>query len=87
MLRITIEVLSHGDTTNPKHLGTALIINDCTGTAETGNYTITLSKWGSPKEIWKSGKLSGFPRLKLGPWDLLLLALIATIGDRMIKDK
>lgn len=83
MIRVTVELVPRGDETKKQHLGTAEIINDGTGTLETGNYTIHLSRWGQPKQAWKKGKLSGFPRLKLGPWDLLLLALAATIGNRV----
>jgi hypothetical protein len=34
------------------------------------------------KETWKKGVVSMFPRLKLGPWDLLFRALAACIDSR-----
>jgi hypothetical protein len=33
------------------------------------------------KEIWHKSEVRGFPRLKLGPWDLLFLALDAPASD------
>lgn len=33
-------------------------------------------------EIWRKGKVSGFPRLKLGPWDLLFRVLRALVAGR-----
>ncbi len=83
MIRVTVELLPGGDESKVKHLGTAYITNDGTGDFDTGNYDIKLSKWGQPNSIWKTGRFIGFPRLKLGPWDLLCMALIATLGDRL----
>lgn len=85
MLRITVELLPNGDESRKSHLGTAEIINIGSGDSETGNYKVRLSKWGDPSKVWKSGELQGFPRQQLGPWDLLSLCLVATLGDR-IKD-
>jgi len=34
------------------------------------------------KEIWRKGRVEGFPRSRLGPWDLLLRALGALVSDR-----
>ena len=34
------------------------------------------------KETWRKARLNGFPRLRLGPWDLLLRALVAMASDR-----
>lgn len=85
MIRITIELIPRGDVTQKQHLGTADIINDGTGTRELGNYTVRLSKWGRPNTIWKMSRVTGFRRLKFGPWDLLFLALAATVGKRMFK--
>jgi len=86
MIRVTVELLPGGDASRARHLGTAEIANDGTGTAEAGNYVVTLSKWGRPKQAWKRGAFSGFDRKRLGPWDLLLCALISCgIGDRLTK--
>lgn len=85
MIRVTIELVPRGDESKKKHLGTAEIVNDGTGDIATGNYTVRLSKWGQPEQTWKRGSLTGFPRQRLGPWDLLALALVATIGDRVAR--
>ena len=85
MLRITVELLPNGDESQKRHLGTAEITNLGSGDDKTGNYEVRLSKWGNPSQMWKCGELKGFPRQQLGPWDLLSLCLVATIGDR-IKD-
>lgn len=34
------------------------------------------------KDTWKKGRVEGFPRLRLGPWDLLFRALGSLISDR-----
>ncbi len=85
MIRITIELIPRGDVTQKRHLGTADIINDGTGTRGLGNYTVRLSRRGQPNSIWKMGRVTGFKRLRYGAWDLLFLALSATVGKRMFK--
>lgn len=82
MLRITIELLPHGDESQARHMGTAVIANDGTGTAEVGNYDVSLSTFDSPDKIWKRARVKGFRRKQLGPWDLLLLALVVAVGKR-----
>ena len=82
MLVITIELWPHGNEKEKKHLGTAWIVNNLKGTLESGDYVVELSKWGRPNEKWKTGHLVGFPRLKLGPWDLLYRALEEVVGRR-----
>ena len=85
MLRITVELCPRGDTSRPKHLGTAYIINDGSGDPDIGNYDVALSKWGKPNQQWKSGRVEGFPRAKRGPWDLLFLALQSCVEKRNKK--
>jgi hypothetical protein len=82
MLRVTIEVLPSGDENRKRHLGTVEIANDGTGSPEVGNYSIRLAKFGRPNQTWLQGKLSGFDRIKRGPYDLLLQCLVATVGVR-----
>ena len=76
MLRVTIELLPFGSEERKRHLGTIDIANDGRGTRE------RLSKFGRPFTDWRRGAVLDFPRLSLGPYDLLLRALIATVGDR-----
>jgi len=85
VIRVTIEMLPHGDESRKRHLGTAIIANDGTGTATQGNYNIRLSRRGQPDSVWKTGRLTGFLRKKFLVWDLLLLALAATVGQRMFR--
>ncbi len=82
MLRITIELLPYGSEAHKKHLGTMEIANDGTGGLSTGNYNVRLSKRGQPKTLWKVGRVLGFPRKRLGAYDLMLRALAACIGSR-----
>lgn len=82
MIRVTIEVLPKGDENRKRHVGTIEIANDGTGDSTIGNYIIRLAKFGSPRQTWLHGKLTGFNRVKRGPYDLLLQCLLATIGPR-----
>ncbi|MHA1962610.1 MAG: hypothetical protein ACW99U_20650, partial [Candidatus Thorarchaeota archaeon] len=68
MIRVTIELVPHGDETRRKIIGTGLIINDDTGTMEEGNYTYTLYK---NEELCKAGSLENFPRIVYDVWELL----------------
>ena len=82
MVRVTIELLPGGDASKARHMGTLEIANDGTGTADTGNYKYTISKWGKARQIWRMGSLRGFLREKLGPWDLLYRVLREAVGHR-----
>lgn len=65
-------------------LGVATISNDGTGSVHGQcSYDVSLSKW-APKlsETWKRGRVEGFNRVKLGPWDLLFQALASVVGGR-----
>lgn len=44
-----------------------------------------LSQRGSAKKKWKSGGVAGFPRLKLGAWDLLYRVLQSAVGNRNVR--
>jgi hypothetical protein len=58
------------------------------GDNETGHYDVSLFKSGEyakPGNVgkpWRKGKVRDFPRLRLGPYDLLFQALAACCGDR-----
>jgi hypothetical protein len=85
MIRVTIEMLLLGNKSKKRHLGTVIIANDGTGTRGLGNYNVRLSRRGEPDSILKTARLTGFRRLSRGPYELLLLVLAATIGQRMFK--
>lgn len=82
MIRITVELLPGGHEAGKRHLGTAEIWNDATGTETTGHYRFRLSMWGRPDSTWRSGIVRNFPRKRRGPWDLLFQALAVAVGSR-----
>jgi hypothetical protein len=81
VIRVTVELVSaiSGET---EHLGTAIIANDGKGTDTSGDYTVSLSTRGWNARPWKSGRVEGFPRKRLGGWDLLYRALREIVGER-----
>jgi hypothetical protein len=85
MIRVTIEMLPLGNESKKRHLGTVTIANDGTGTRGLGNYIVRLSRRGKPDSTLKTERITGFRRLQFGPYELLLLALAATVGQRFFK--
>jgi hypothetical protein len=81
MIIVRVELWPRGDKSKARCLGEAEIAN-VGGTKEIGDYDVRLLKWGAGRRTWKKGRLAGFPRLKLGPWDLLYRALAAIVHDR-----
>lgn len=82
MLRVTIDLVPMGDESRKRVLGVMEIANDGQGTSTSGNYMVRLCKAGQPKAIWRRGGITGFPRARLGVYDLLLRCLVATVGQR-----
>jgi hypothetical protein len=80
MLRVTVELVSHGIEEKKRTLGVAIIANTGQGTLSTGTYTYTLL--GKSGQVLKKGGITGFPRLRLLAWDLLLRVLHHAYGDR-----
>ena len=74
MLRIEAMLLPGGDETSARSLGSIEIAN-VGGTKASGDYAVRILKAGKRRAIWKLGRVEGFPRLRLGVWDLLLRAL------------
>lgn len=89
MIRVTVELIPKG-IGEPEHLGTALFTNDARLTTQTkgnfGAYDVSLSKWKRPTAIWRRGRVPKFNRVTRGPWDLLLLGLLNTVGSRNTRD-
>lgn len=86
MIVCKIEMWPGGREDHPRkrELGRIMIAN-VGGSAERGDYEVVIPKSGEYAKspgIWKRGRVSNFPRLRLGPHDLLLRALIACIGER-----
>ena len=84
MIKITVELLPFGFEENKKTLGIMKIWNDITGTKTKGNYQFSISKNNEPNQIWKRGFINGFPRKRLGSWDLLYRCLKIAVYDRNI---
>jgi hypothetical protein len=85
MIRVTIELLPHGYESKKRTIGMVEIANDGSGTWEDGNYNVRLTKEppvAKRQGTWKKGRVEGFPRLVLGPYDLLYRALRACVGSR-----
>lgn len=89
MLRVTIELVPFGLESRKSTIGVVEIANDGSGDTTTGNYEVTLSKEppiAKKRGVWKKGEVKGFPRLKLGPYDLLYRALKSCGIDARNKD-
>lgn len=85
MIRVTVEMLPHGDASRARILGVGYISNDGKGSADVGSYDVKLMKsaeYAKSDGVWKSGHVPRFLRSRLGPWDLLYLALKACVGYR-----
>lgn len=82
MIRVTVELLRKGSETNRETLGVAEIAN-VGGTLTRGDYAVRLL--GKGGRAWKTGTVEGFPRLKLGGWDLLFRALGGIVAGRNPK--
>ena len=87
MVKVTIELLPGGLELGKKHLGTIEIANNGTGTEFHGSYDVRFSKAHSPKSTWFKDVIRGFPRKTRGPYDLLALALLRSVGDRNSLDE
>lgn len=70
MIRVTIELLPHGDATRKRVLGRLEVANDGTGTTEVGNYRGTLhAEYTGP--AGRSGRVLNFRRRRQSAWSLV----------------
>lgn len=83
MIVCKIELWPGGDETKARNIG-AVVIANVGGTASVGEYEVRLLKSAEYSKgrtsrtgdnVWKTGRVSGFARLRLGPYDLLYRAL------------
>jgi len=81
MIKVTVELVSAVATPRILFLDGDEICNDGTGDKDTGNYKVTLSKFGG-SGIWKRGEVKNFDRMNRGAWDLLYVILHKLIGGR-----
>jgi len=88
MVSCKIKIWPGGDKKKARVLGEVIIFNDATGNRKKGNYQVILKKsteYSKTKGTWKKGTIKGFDRVKLGPYDILYLALLACGIDKRNK--
>ena len=85
MLVIKVELWPGGEEEASQTVGIMQIVNDESGSYGKGNYDTRILKWEKINESWKEGHGEGFPRAKLGHWDLVYRALGSMIGYRNDK--
>jgi hypothetical protein len=71
MLVVTVELWPGGNKEKSCVLGQALITNDGTGSPTVGNYKFSLMGKNKRRLKYGTGRLTGFPRKREGPWSLL----------------
>jgi hypothetical protein len=70
MIRVTVELLPHGDPTRIRKLGVMEIANDATGDLQIGNYRGTLhAEYTGPDG--RKGQITNFHRQKQSVWSLI----------------
>jgi hypothetical protein len=75
MIVIRIEIHPNGDWRKARLLGTGVIVNDCTGTLEKGNYETAFYTNG---ELTQKGRFTGYNRLRGNVWSILKKALTSS---------
>ncbi|HSY50415.1 MAG TPA: hypothetical protein VLC46_16505 [Thermoanaerobaculia bacterium] len=88
MIVVRVELWPKGDESRKREIGLGQITNVGSSTAR-GDYTVKLLKspeYAKTGGIWRSGWVRDFPRTSgaFGPWDLLLLALLAALGQERV---
>jgi hypothetical protein len=81
MIVVTIELWPGGDQQRKQLLGAVTIANDTSGTQMVGNYHYALAKRRG-EGAWRQGQVKGFPRQRLGAYDLLFRVLRSAVGSR-----
>lgn len=83
---IVVKVELHSARTGKVSVLGEAVISNVGGTKTVGKYRAELFQWNAARDgrgkTWKKGWIEGFPRLRLGPWDLLHRCLDAIVGDR-----
>ncbi len=70
MIRITVQLIPHGDPTNPRTLGVLDIENDGTGDDDTGHYNGELhAEYTGPHG--RKGRVENFHRQQQSVWSLV----------------
>lgn len=85
MIVCKVELWPKGDESKATRIGEIRIANDATGNSTVGNYTVKLMKsapYTKNYGIFRESTVKRFPRMRLGPYDLLFRALRSCIGER-----
>jgi hypothetical protein len=88
MIRVTVEVIPHGDESRKRVIGVADISNCGSPEGEAsliGNYDYQIyqSQPCEPRAtLFRSGAVDRFPRKRLCAWDLLYIVLRDAVGHR-----
>lgn len=80
MIRVTIELLPGG--LEPATRTHVMEIANVGGTNAAGNYEYRLFRLGGRTSVWKQGGIEGFPRMRLGEYDLVLRCLADALSER-----
>lgn len=76
MIRVTVELVPHGDESRARLLARGTITNDGTGTLQRGNYRFRFWNGKATKKgPWREGEVRDFPRRDKNVWWLLGLCL------------
>lgn len=82
MLRITVEIVPHGDESKKTVFAVAEIaLEAVSDDKQIGKYSVKTShtgKWFKAGKWWKKGILTAFHRLRRSPWELITCALATT---------
>jgi hypothetical protein len=70
MIRITVQLLPHGDESRARTLGVMEIVNDGSGTTDVGNYRGTLHAEYTPQQ-GRTGRVMNFSRQRQSVWSLV----------------
>jgi hypothetical protein len=82
MLRITVELVSHGFESMKKKIGECIIVNDATGTKEIGHYEFVIKD----KDNQKMCQINDFKRLERDVWELVYEGLHKIYGEVDINE-
>jgi hypothetical protein len=88
MIRVIIELLPHGFEDGKETIGLIEIANDGIKSKEDltkGDYQYKMmksSRYAKRPGVYKQGSIKGFPRKRLGPYDLLFRVLSDAVGSR-----
>lgn len=85
MIVVKIEMWPGGHEAKKYKLGEMRIANDGEGTPARGDYDVVLMKGerlAKQPGVWRRARVLGFPRARLGVYDLIFRALGAAVASR-----